>query len=367
MHQEVHPKILLDNLSLKSNIFRHSLRVSISILIGYLISLAFPLGHSYWILLTILVILKPAYSLTKKRNADRLIGTFLGIIAGVLILYAVKNETLLLAIMITFMTFCYIFIRQNYFIGVLFMTPYVLLFLHLLYPTDFRTVFTDRMLDTLIGSVIAFITSSLLIPSWERETIHSFMINMLKDASSYFSSIAEGYQQKQVIMLDQYAVTRKASLVSLANLSDAFTRMLSEPKSQQKDKELIHQFVALSHRLISHIATLAYYMRQEMATYSSDHYKPITADILQHLSNTTDILEGKSAPAGAGSSKEALRLLNEDMNVLLEKRKTELKQGLLETDNKKGLLEMKSIADQFNFISNIVIDLQKVSSKINLK
>ncbi len=363
MHQEVHPKILIDNLSLKSNIFRHSLRMSISILTGYLISLAFPLGHSYWILLTILVILKPAYSLTKKRNADRLIGTFLGILAGGLILYTVKNETALLAIMITFMTVCYIFVRQNYFIGVLFMTPYVLLFLHLLYPTDFKTVLTDRMLDTVIGSVIAFITSSLLIPSWERETIRSFMVSILKDSSRYFASIAGGYQE-QAITLNQYGVARKDALVSLANLSDAFTRMLSEPKSQQKDKEHIHQFLALNHRLISHIATLAYYMRQDLARYHSDHYKLITADILQHLQNSTGILQGENISSGTAATKEALRLLNDDMNVLLEKRKTELKQGLLETDTKKGLLEMKSIVDQFNFISNIVIDLQKVSSKI---
>ncbi|MBC8035545.1 MAG: FUSC family protein [Chitinophagaceae bacterium] len=369
LHQEVNPKMLLDNLTLRSNIFRHSLRVSISILAGYLISLAFPLGgHGYWILLTILVILKPAYSLTKKRNADRLIGTFIGILAGVLILYTVKNETALLAIMITFMTICYIFIRQNYLIGVVFMTPYVLLFLHLLYPTDSQTVLTDRMLDTLIGSVIAFIASSLLIPSWERETIRSFMISMLKDVSGYFSSVTAGTNREtQEITLNEYGIARKDALVSLANLSDAFNRMLSEPKSQQKDKEQIHQFVALNHQLISHIATLAYYVRRKMVDYSSAHYKAVALDILQHISTTIAILDGSYPLAAPGSTREAIRLLNGDMNVMLEKRKAELKQGLLETETKKGLLEMKSLVDQFNFISNIVIDLQKVSSKIHVR
>lgn len=66
-HDVVKPQLLFDNLDFNSNIFRHSLRMSVAVLCGYLISLFFKLGHSYWILLTIVVILKPAYSLTKKE------------------------------------------------------------------------------------------------------------------------------------------------------------------------------------------------------------------------------------------------------------------------------------------------------------
>ena len=67
-HQPIDVKLLLDNLTLESNTFRHALRISIATLIGFVISLLFPVGHSYWILLTIIVILKPAYSLTKKKK-----------------------------------------------------------------------------------------------------------------------------------------------------------------------------------------------------------------------------------------------------------------------------------------------------------
>ena len=70
MHQNYDPKLLKDNLSLKSNTFRHALRLSTATIAGYVISKFFLFGHSYWILLTIIVILKPAYSLTKKRNYE---------------------------------------------------------------------------------------------------------------------------------------------------------------------------------------------------------------------------------------------------------------------------------------------------------
>ncbi|MBK7883677.1 MAG: FUSC family protein [Chitinophagaceae bacterium] len=126
--QDIRLSLFFNNLNLKSNIFRHSLRVALALLLGYLIALYFKIGHSYWILLTIVVILKPAYSLTKKRNTDRLIGTFLGILIGIIILYGIKNNTALLIVMIFFMAAGYVFMRTNYFISVLLMTPYLVIF-----------------------------------------------------------------------------------------------------------------------------------------------------------------------------------------------------------------------------------------------
>lgn len=58
--------------------------------------------------------------------------------------------------MILFMICTYIFLRTSYFTSVLFMTPYLLLFFHLLYPNDFKTLLTDRLIDTVMGSGIAF-------------------------------------------------------------------------------------------------------------------------------------------------------------------------------------------------------------------
>jgi uncharacterized membrane protein YccC len=67
-YQNIDPKLLIENLSLRSNTFRHAVRLSIATTAGYIISNFLHVGHSYWILLTIIVILKPAYSLTKQRN-----------------------------------------------------------------------------------------------------------------------------------------------------------------------------------------------------------------------------------------------------------------------------------------------------------
>ena len=45
MHNEIDPKLLFSNLSFNSDNFRHALRLTLALLVGYLVSLFFPLGH----------------------------------------------------------------------------------------------------------------------------------------------------------------------------------------------------------------------------------------------------------------------------------------------------------------------------------
>jgi uncharacterized membrane protein YccC len=49
------------------------------------------MAHGYWIVLTIVIILKPNFSATKQRMADRLIGTVIGCLITMLILRFVHN------------------------------------------------------------------------------------------------------------------------------------------------------------------------------------------------------------------------------------------------------------------------------------
>lgn len=363
-HQDITPEVFMDNLSFQSNIFRHSLRVSIAVMTGYLISLFFNIGHSYWILLTIIVILKPAYSLTKKRNTDRLIGTICGALIGVALLYLVKNYVALLVIMICLMTGTYIFIRKHYFTSVLLMTPYIILFFYLLNPEGFTSVLADRVIDTAIGSVIAFAASILLVPAWEHTTIKTYMTEMLEANSEHFNTVSGAFEKQQRVETGRFHVARSNTLIALANLSDAFTRMLSEPRIKQKGINEVNQFVVLNHMLTSHIATLSYYIQTYADNHRSEKFAAVKNDIVRRIADATDILNGLPVQTKPAAHSDFLRLLNEQVNGLMEIRKKELQEGNRETATKKLLSELKSVVDQFNFIYKIVLDINKVSIKI---
>jgi uncharacterized membrane protein YccC len=345
--------------------FRHSLRVSIATITGYIISGFLPFGHGYWILLTIIVILKPVYSLTKKRNFERLMGTLGGALVGLVILYFIKDPRVLFVLMILFMIGTYVFLRTNYLAAVIFTTPYVLLLFHLLYPIDFRTILTDRVIDTVIGSVIAFLANILIIPSWEHERITDYMTEAIEANIDYFRDVAGAFLGRPST-IHQYKLSRKKAFVALANLSDAFGRMLSEPRRQQKRITDMHQFVVSNHMLTSHTATLAYYVDPFAAKFADAAYEPLVNDIVQRLRCAVAVLKNEAVPAAPAVAKEELRVLNDRLNRLMEQRKDELDAGTgAMTDTRRQLSEFKPIADQFNFIVKVAADIEKLSAPLH--
>ncbi len=85
-------RTLIENLSFSSTTFRHSLRLSLTILVGFIIGKILPFQNAYWILLTIVVIMRPGYGLTKQRSFQRIFGTIVGGFIAFAILYFVHNN-----------------------------------------------------------------------------------------------------------------------------------------------------------------------------------------------------------------------------------------------------------------------------------
>ncbi len=363
-HQEITPALFVTNLTLRSDTFRHSLRVSIAILVGFLTTQFLNFGHSYWILLTIAVIMKPAFSLTKKRNGHRLAGTIAGVVIGMLLLYTIHNETILLVLLVLFMIAAYSTMRLNYFVMVLFMTPYLLLFYHFLHPQNFTLILKDRVIDTLTGSVIAFLASTFLFPYWERSKIGPLMTTMVEEIKNYFTVIAAAFSGAELTGADRQ-LARKNVFVALANLSDAFTRMLSEPKTQQHGARDIYQFVVLCNTLTSYMATLANFPLPANSTTQHELQK-VAAEIGRFLSATLNCLGTGEKIAVQPAQHDPLKVLNQQANLLLAQRKLELQQGQLETTTRKNLFQTQSLVSQVNLIYNAAVELCKITKKINM-
>lgn len=337
-HQDFDRKLIVDNLTLESNLFRHSLRVSIATVAGYIISQFLPVGHGYWILLTVIVILKPMYSLTKRRNFERLMGTVGGALAGFLLIWAIHDRATLFVLMIIFMIGAYVFLRTNYLVSVTIMTPYVLLLFYLLYPVNFKVIIGDRVIDTLIGSGIAFLASVFIIPTWEHQRIIDSMVTAVKTNVDYFRKVA-GSLVGRSPTVQQYKLSRKRAFVALANLSDAFSRMLQEPRRQQKRMEEMHQFVVASYMLTSYIATLAYYEEALASKHADPAYQPVVDTIAECLEKAAAIL-GKGDEAAP------------QVRISLPLKKDEPAAA-------------KPIEDQFGFIAKVAGDMLKLSPMLH--
>jgi uncharacterized membrane protein YccC len=260
--QDFDLKVFRENLSFNSGIFRHSLRVAIVCLIGYMVSKLFPFGHhSYWILLTIIVILKPSFSLTKQRNYERIFGTVLGGIIGVAAIILVRDETARFFILLICMLGAYSFQRLNYKISVLFMTPYLLILFSFLGENNIN-IAKERIVDTFVGSAIALIASYFVFPSWEHRQLKNTMRQALIANYHYLYKLAEALHGKHWTSTD-YKLVRKEVYVSSANLGSSFQRMLSEPKRKQQHLKEVKKFTVFNHILSSYIANLVHVSQQE--------------------------------------------------------------------------------------------------------
>lgn len=274
-HQEIEFKSFLDNLTFSSATFRYSLRVAIAMLLGYVITKLLPYGHhSYWVLLTISVILKPAFSLTKQRNIERIMGTLAGGLIGVLVLTYIPNKNVQFGFMVLFMLGTYSAQRINYIVMVICVTPFVLILFSFL-GVSYLGVAEERFFDTLLGGVIALIAGYLLFPQWESDQLAKPLRAILHANIRYMQLLLDSLSGRRINLVE-YKLARKEVYVTSANLSAAFDRMLSEPKHKQRNEKLIYEFVVLNHILSANVATItSAQLTQEPTTYPASFVRPV--------------------------------------------------------------------------------------------
>ncbi|WP_336715101.1 FUSC family protein [Chryseobacterium mucoviscidosis] len=359
-------RVLRNNISLSSSHFRHALRITIALLLGYLFSLFqfLGIGHTYWILITIVAILKPAYSITKQRNLLRLYGTVAGAVIAYGILHFIHINEVLFTILLLSMIMCFSFLKGKYFWAVLFMTIYIFLSFNFLSPGNVNVIFKDRILDTIIAAIITSLVAYIVLPVWEHTQNLDLMKKSAEANLSYFQSVISKFLEEKYD-LEDYKVKRKNAIISLANLSDNFQRMISDPKNQQKKLEVVHQFVATSHLITAYTASLSQYVKDD------EKYPEIDAEswsrkIEAEMQKVSILLHGDTITE---ELKKESRIEPEDSSLedLILKRKTELTENeaydLRDPNKISHLTELKNIHDVLELIFDVAKEQRKVIEK----
>jgi uncharacterized membrane protein YccC len=177
---------IFSNLTMASPSFRHALRVTIAVGVGFWVGRLLPLTNAYWIVMTTVIILKPGYSLTKQRNTQRIIGTAIGCAVTIALILFVKEPHILLFVMFASMVMSYSLLLFNYAASVVFTSSYVLLMFHLLAPGNMRII-GERAIDTVVGCAIA-IAASHLFPYWEYRLMGKPVKDLLAATRNYLEA-----------------------------------------------------------------------------------------------------------------------------------------------------------------------------------
>ncbi|MBC7605880.1 MAG: FUSC family protein [Burkholderiales bacterium] len=272
---------LRENLSFSSSIFRHSLRLTVTIVAGVVLGKWLPFQNVYWILLTIVVIMRPGYGLTKKRSYERILGTLFGGAIAFGLISIVHQPIAISALAILSMLLGFSFTQINYKIGATFVTMYVVFVYGMLTP-NIQDVIQYRILDTLVGAALSFTANYLLWPTWEFLNVRLFLEESIQANRDYLKEISLLYNKKGDAATS-YKLARKNAFVKIGNLMASFQRMLQEPKSKQKQSKMIYKLVELNHSLLSSTASLGTYIQTHQTTKASAAFNVVIETVVQNL------------------------------------------------------------------------------------
>ncbi|HCR99100.1 MAG TPA: hypothetical protein DIW40_16515 [Halomonas sp.] len=126
--------------------------------------------HWFWIPLTVGLIMKPDLGSIHKRALQRITGTLLGVILGVLILLFVPKNVafvLLMAILAGILPWA---MKYSYALQAVFLTPLILMLINIILPGSADINYaTQRLLDTVIGSFIVIVFGYLPLKYYQSK------------------------------------------------------------------------------------------------------------------------------------------------------------------------------------------------------
>jgi len=337
---------LIENLSFSSLVFRHSLRITLTLLIGFIIGKFLPFQNVYWILLTIVVIMRPGYGLTKERTLNRFIGTVAGGVIGFLVLSFGLSPLILGFLTIVFLILGLSFNPSNYKIGTLFITLHVLFIFAIFNPTQ-NDIIIYRILDTIVGAILAIFANHFFWPFWEFLNTNENIENSIKAIRNYLLQISLFYNNKQDIN-SNYRLARNQAFIEIGNLMASFQRMLQEPKSKQNNLQQVYKITVINNAMLSSAASLGTYTQTHKTTDASESFNTVITIIISNLDQAIAILNGGNEPKN-------LENLDRVYSEIKKMKVDEINesQNLDQENLKINLQEIQFIKEQLIWLANL--------------
>ncbi|KAA8731676.1 TIGR01666 family membrane protein [Acinetobacter qingfengensis] len=250
---------LKQHLTPQSALFRHAVRIAFVFALGYVISLLPFARNGYWILLTSLFVCQVSYFATKSRLIMRTVGTLLGVLIGVPVLYFIPSiEGQLLLTIICGVYFFYLR-SKKYAIATLMATLMVLLIFNLK-GAGYSIIF-PRIIDTLLGCLIAWFAVSVIWPDWNFRNISRTINKSSMATMTYFSAVVQQHQSGKNNSM-AYRKARRAAHNAQTELSSMISSLSTEP---HPDQHLVHnafRYLVYSHSQLSYISALGSHRQQ---------------------------------------------------------------------------------------------------------
>ncbi len=265
--------------------FKFAVRLTLSWLLGYWIIQLFHIDKGAWILLTSLIVFQQTYSATRIRLFNRVLGTLLGVFLGVSLSQILPTLSGQILLLLTSIYLFFYWLKKNYVVAAVFITVYVLASFNL-HDNQGIAVMIPRIVDTLIGGVIAYLVVRFVWPDWQYKQLPKLMFNALNKNKRYFESIYKG-----AISEEDYLHIRRTAYNADNSLNAAWKGMRLEPRKTRVFQESAFNLTNLNHALLSYISAFGVHKHAEELTPEEHEFCNKVSYVLQFV---VDILKGQA-------------------------------------------------------------------------
>ncbi|MCU1749318.1 YccS family putative transporter [Pseudomonas sp. 6D_7.1_Bac1] len=236
-----------------SLLFRHALRLPLALTIGYgMVHLIHP-SQGYWIILTTLFVCQPNYGATRRKLGQRILGTAIGLTLAWALFDLFPNPLVQSCFAIAAGVVFFINRTTRYTLATAAITLMILFCFNQV--GDGYGLFLPRLLDTLVGGLIAGLAVLLFLPDWQGRSLNKVLANTLTCNSIYLRQIMQQYAAGKSDDL-AYRLARRNAHNADAALSTTLANMLMEPGHFRKEADVGFRFLVLSHTLLSYLSGL---------------------------------------------------------------------------------------------------------------
>ena len=241
------------HLTPESVLFRHAVRLSIVLFIGYIFIQLTHIAYGYWILLTALFVCQPNFNATKRRLYLRIVGTLIGIIVGLAIIYFIPSLQGQLVMLVLSGVLFFELRSKQYAQATAFITILALINFNL--DGSAFAAGLPRLIDTIIGCALAWFGVSFIWPDWKFRRLPRTIQRSLQAQCKYLAEVVTQYHEGRNNALN-YRVVRRAAHNNDAEVASLISTLATEPNIDPTKKAQAFEFLCLSHTFLSYIAAL---------------------------------------------------------------------------------------------------------------
>ncbi|WP_296222074.1 YccS family putative transporter [Pseudomonas sp. UBA2684] len=263
-----------------SLLFRHALRLSIALAAGYGVLHWIHPDQGYWILLTTVFVCQPNYGATRMKLVQRISGTVLGLVLGWALIDLFPNPLIQAFLAVAAGVFFFATRSSRYTLATAAITLLVLFCFNQV--GDGYGLIVPRLIDTLLGSLIAGLAVFLILPDWQGRRLNRVVANTLSCNSTYLRQIIQQYASGKRDDL-AYRLARRNAHNADAALSTTLGNMLMEPGHFRKEADIGFRFLVLSHTLLSYLSGLGAHRGEMLLSEEPRHLLDSAASLAASL------------------------------------------------------------------------------------